>query len=284
MMGRMQVPQTYYPRESPVHGADPRVKLVLLVAYTVALFVVSTWAGLGLLVLVLVVLLAVSRLPARMIAHNLIPLYVLMTFALVFNAFSFDPVNATAYGLGGVSAGVFEGAAPIALAGGLWFMPAGMVRSLFFCVRVLAMVLASLLVAYSTKATLLTEGFAWYIRPLERLRVPVDDIAFTLMLALRFIPLAFEELQLVKTAQMARGAAFSVGGPWKRLTAWAPVMIPWLVSLYRRANRIACAMDVRAYGLGDSRTCLSQMEASLADKAVLLAGLAFICFVLVLFA
>ena len=269
----MRIPRTYYPRESLVHWVDPRVKLVLLIAYTVALFVVATWRGMAVLVALLVVTLAVSRLPIGALLRNLIPLYALMVFALVCNALSFVPDAATAYGFGGVSAGVFEDAAPIALVGGLWFMPAGLVRALFFCVRIFAMVLASLVVAYSTQATRLTAAFAWFIRPLERVRVPVDDIALTLTLALRFIPLAFEELQLVKLAQMARGAEFGVGGLVARVSAWGPVMIPWLVSLYRRAIRIATAMDVRAYGLGESRTTLRMLVLQPFDASMLIVGL-----------
>lgn len=284
MMNHMRVPQTYYWRDSPVHRVDPRVKLGLLVLYTVVLFVVSTWRGMSVLVLALALVLVASRLPGGMLARNLIPLYVLMLFALVCNALSFAPEAAATYGLGGTSAGVFENAAPVALFAGLWFTPAGLVRALFYCVRILAMVLASLVVAYSTPATRLTEGFAWFIRPLEHVRVPVDDIAVTFTLALRFIPLAFEELQLVKLAQMARGAEFGIGGLWKRVSAWAPVMIPWLVGLYRRATRIATAMDVRAYGLGEVRTSLQSLALRRTDVGILAAGIALLCFTLIAFA
>ncbi|MDO4401240.1 MAG: energy-coupling factor transporter transmembrane component T [Coriobacteriia bacterium] len=258
-----------------MHRADARVKLVLLIALTVALFVVSTWRGLGVLAAVVALALAVSKLPMGVMLRSLIPFYILMAFAVVVNSFTLNPdALATAYGIGGVSAGVFAGAAPIALVGGWHFVPAGMVRSLFYCVRILCMVLASLLVAYSTPATKLTEGLAWFMRPLEHLHVPVDDIALTFTLALRFIPLAFEELQEVKLAQMARGAAFGVGGLYKRVSAWAPVMIPWLVSLYRRASRIATAMDVRAYGLGETRTTLNRLSLRPADAGILGVGLA----------
>ena len=285
MMNRMRIPQTYYPRESMVHRVDPRVKLVLLVVLTVAAFVVATWWGLGVLAVAVAVVLVLSKLPLGVIARSLIPLYVLMAFAVVVNSFTLDPVGlSTAYGVGGVSAGVFEGAAPIALVAGWYFTPAGMVRSLFYCVRILCMVVGSLVVAYSTPATRLTEGLAWFMRPLEHLRVPVNDIALTFTLALRFIPLAFEELQEVKLAQMARGASFGVGGLWRRVNAWVPVMVPWLVSLYRRASRIATAMDVRAYGMGETRTTLALLKMRPADAVTLAFGLAVCVVPCVLFA
>lgn len=269
----MRIPATYYPRESPVHRVDARVKLLLLVAFTVALFVASTWRALGVLAVVLLVLLWASRLPGGTLARTLIPLYVLMLFAVLFNSLTFNPEGATAYSLGSASAGAFGQAQPLALVAGLWFLPAGLVRSLFYCVRVMSMVLASLLVAYSTPSTQLTAAFSWYLQPLGKLRVPVEDIALTFTLALRFIPLAFEELQQVKLAQMARHAAFDAGSLLARMRAWGPVLVPWLVSLYRRAERVAVAMDVRAYGLGRKRTHLTPLAASALDAAVLALGL-----------
>lgn len=271
----MRVPQTYYPRESPVHRADARVKLAVLLMFTIALFVVARWTGLMALMALLAVVLVASRLPMGVMFRSLVPFYILMAFALAMNSFSFDPDSLSgAYGVGGVSAGVLEGAAPIALAGGLHFLPEGFARSLFYCIRILGMVVASLVLAYSTPATQLTAGLAWVMRPLERLRVPVNDIALTFTLALRFIPLAFEELQEVRLAQMARGAQFQVGGLWNRVSAWGPVMVPWLIGLYRRATRIATAMDVRAYGLGSAHTTLRALRFRRADAAILFCGAA----------
>jgi energy-coupling factor transporter transmembrane protein EcfT len=53
--GRMQTPQTYYPRESPVHRMDARVKLALVLVYSIALFVAGTWPSLGALAVALAV-------------------------------------------------------------------------------------------------------------------------------------------------------------------------------------------------------------------------------------
>lgn len=270
----MRVPQTYYPRESPVHRADARVKLVLLIVATIVLFVSSTWRGMGVLAIAVFAVIAASRLPVGVLFRSLIPFYFLMAFAVAVNSLGLSPSTSGAYGAGGVSAGVFAGAAPIALAGGWYFLPEGMARSLFYCTRILLMVLASLVVAYSTPPTRLSAGFGWFIRPLQRFGVPVDDIALVFTLALRFIPLAFERLQQVRLAQMARGARFQVGSLVQRVGAWGPVVIPWLVSLYRAAGRMAVAMDARAYGLGGTRTMLNRLTLRPADVFLLLLGFA----------
>jgi energy-coupling factor transport system permease protein len=200
-----------------------------------------------------------------------------MGFVVLLTSLRFDPsVAAAGYGIAGASAGFATDMPPIALAGGLFFLPADFIRALFYCARVVCLVLASLAVAYSTPAMQLCAAFAWFLSPLRRLRVPVDDIAFAFTLALRFIPLAFEELQQVKRAQMARGAAFQVGGLLQRMRAWQPVLVPWLVDLYRRAARMAVAMDVRAYGLkgaGFRRSMLDPLRLRAVDGILLAVGL-----------
>ena len=54
---------TYLSGDSPVHRLDARVKVILLAAYSVALFAAGAWTGLGLAVLLLGAVLAASGLP-----------------------------------------------------------------------------------------------------------------------------------------------------------------------------------------------------------------------------
>ena len=52
---------TYIPGATPVHVCDARVKIVLLIAYSVTLFLVETWWALGVCAVAFAVLLGVSR-------------------------------------------------------------------------------------------------------------------------------------------------------------------------------------------------------------------------------
>ena len=63
IMNGMRIPQTYYPRESLVHRLDARVKLALLIAVTIALFQVTTWRGLAVFALLVLLALKASHLP-----------------------------------------------------------------------------------------------------------------------------------------------------------------------------------------------------------------------------
>lgn len=275
---------SYIPGTSPVHACDARVKLVLLAAYSATLFLVHTWIGLGLCALLFAAVAMASTVPARRLFGLMLPVYVIVAFTVVFNAFSFDVAQAAAAGapsgLGDVSAGFLGAWSPIALFGTFGFVPAGFARGCFFAVRIILLVVGSLVVTYTTTSTELTNALSSFLCPLRRLGVPVDDIAMVFSLALRFIPVTAEELARVHDAQQARGASFDAGGLWQRLRAWQTVLIPLFVGLFRRADSLAVAMDARCYGAPDvERTSLAPRAFSLASGVVLATGLA-VCAVL----
>ena len=253
------------------------MKIVLLAAYSVTLFLVDTWAGLVLCAALFASAAASSGIPLRRFFALLVPVYVLAAFAVVFNGFAFD-VGQAAPGapppLLGHEPGPFGSLPPVALVGSFGLVPAGLARGCFFAARIVLLVTASLVVTYTTTSTALTDALSGFLRPLRRLRVPVDDIAMVFSLALRFIPVTAEELGRVHDAQQARGASFSEGGLWERLRAWQTVLIPLFVGLFRRADALAVAMDARCYGAEPRRTSLHDRRLAGPSLAVLAAGLA----------
>jgi energy-coupling factor transport system permease protein len=124
-------------------------------------------------------------------------------------------------------------------------------------------------VTLTTSPVALTDGLTLLAAPLRRLRVPVDDLAMMLSIALRFIPTIMIEAQAIIKAQTARGAQFSFGPLTKRLRAWTVILVPLLVQLFRRADVLALAMEARCYtGVGRSR--LRVLRLTRADWLVLI--------------
>ncbi|MGI6105990.1 MAG: energy-coupling factor transporter transmembrane component T family protein [Raoultibacter sp.] len=266
--------QTYIPGDTLVHRADARVKLVLLLAYSITLFLVDTWIGLSVCVAVCLVLCAVAKIPLKSLFALLVPLYVILAFTLIFNSFTFDVTRtATPGGLGAVSAGVFAGMEPIALIGSFGFIPEGFARGCFYVLRIGFLVFASLILSFSTTSTALIDALNDFMRPLKHLRVPVDDIAMIISVALRFIPITAAELFRIRDAQASRGAHFDDGGMLARIKAWQPVFVPLFVGLFRRASTLALAMETRCYGISNQRTKLHTSTFSFTSGAVLVCGL-----------
>lgn len=168
-----------------------------------------------------------------------------------------------------------KGGQPVVLAGTFGFVPQGCMFALFYAVRILLILWASFAVSFTTSAEALTGAFASLMRPLRVFRVPVDDVATMLSLAVRFIPLTAEELALVRSAQMARGARLESGSVWQRLFAYRTVFIPLVVRLFRRADTLSVSMVARCYGctqrtsLEEPHVCPRQAVVFLACSALL---------------
>lgn len=234
---------SYIPRHSVVHETKAQVKIVLVCAFSIGVFFIRTWAGLGIAAGVLACLYAVARVPMTRALKGLAPVLFILVFTVAVHALSLT----------------LEG-----LAGGL-----------FIAVRIAELVFACMLVTFTTAPVALTDGLGRLLGPCRRLRVPVDDLAVVISLALRFIPLVVEEASAVRKAQMARGADFETGSLLAKTKAWTLVLVPLIVRMFRRADETARAMEARCYGRGP-RTQLDNASMRVGDWCGLVGGLAAI--------
>ena len=232
---------SYIPKASPIHALDARVKLGLLLLFSIALFCMRTWIGLGVMI--------ASRVPLKNYGRVLLPALAILIFIWVCNSIPFDAARS--------------------------------LNALMYVVRISLVIIASFVITFTTTSTQLTDALASILRPLRALKVPVDDIAFTLSLALRFIPLLFEQLGQIKIAQASRGAQFGSGSLWKRLKTWMVVLIPLFIGFFRQADSVAEAMDARCYG-AEERTSLNAQMMRASAWVVLAVALAA-CVLCVLF-
>jgi len=145
------------------------------------------------------------------------------------------------------------------LIGSIGIKPLGIIKGLYFVLRISLLVLATSLLTYTTTIISLTDAISKLLSPLRAIRVPVEDIAMVFTIALRFIPLTASEAEKLMVAQSARGAKFNQGGLITRVKAWIPVMIPLFVNLFRRADHLAQAMESRCY-VGKGRTQLAHAD------------------------
>ncbi len=257
---------TYITGTSPVHKLDARVKIILLAVYSVCLFFVDTWIGLACMAVLFACALIVAKIPPMRVFGLIIPVYVLAALAVLFNMFVFatpDIIDQAAE----AATGVYP------LIGTFSFTVAGFFRGLFFAVRILLLVFASLIVTFTSTSTELTEALNRFLHPLQKIGVPSDDIAMVFAITLRFIPVTAEEFGRVRDAQWSRGSKFGEGSIIARLSVWQTVLIPLFVGLFRRADTLAQAMDARCYGvLGVTRTSLARRKMNAVSIVVLAVG------------
>jgi energy-coupling factor transport system permease protein len=124
-------------------------------------------------------------------------------------------------------------------------------RSLDVAVRISTLIFTLI---YSTNLYLLTTapeeitaGIEELMEPLRRFKLPITEIALTLTLSLRFIPLVLEEVQNLVRSVRTRAINWNKLGLRRSLKVWLMVVEKLLENLLLRAEQIATAMDVRGF-------------------------------------
>lgn len=260
---------TYIPATSPIHALNAQVKIILACVFSIAVFFVDTWLGLLLVCVAVAACYAIAHVPVTKAAQGLLPIIFILVFTIVVHAFSISLGSETAPGLS--MAGSLGLTQEWVLFGSFGITLDGLMRGLFFALRIVLLVLICSLLTFTSSMMQLTDAMLRMLGPLRKLGVPVDDIAMMVSIALRFIPTTAHEARVIQLAQKARCADFDDGNVFVRLKAWVPVFIPLFVRLFRRADELALAMDARCYA-GGRRTRMSVSKMRASDIAVLVVG------------
>ena len=251
----------YFPGDSVIHRLDPRMKIIISIIYITAIFSTSSLYTLSGVFLFNILLILLSGIPFKIVIKALKPLIFIIAFTGVMNIF-----------MAGGETLLFE----------LGFIRVhldGVLFALFMVLRIVSLVSAtSILISFTTSPTVLTDAIERLFSPFKKIKMPVHEFAMLMTIALRFIPTLMEETEKIINAQKARGADFYSGNIFKRAKALVPILIPLLVSAFRRADELATAMECRCYKGGEGRTKMKQLRycardfAAFALSAVLVAG------------
>ena len=196
----------YFPGDSLLHRMDPRVKLVLIFAYIILVFIPQNWVGLGIAVAFLVFAVACSRLPLRLVWKSVKPIIPLIILTSALNIFYVDK------GVELVHWGFFR------------LTTGGLTTAAFIAIRILCLIAGSSLLTYTTSPTTLTDAMERLLKPLKVLHVNVHELSMMMTIALRFIPTLIEETDKIMSAQKARGADMESGGLMQRIKALVPLL------------------------------------------------------------
>ncbi len=254
----------YFPGNSFIHRLDPRTKLIFLILFIVSLFLAVSWLSYGLMLLLLLTCIAVSRIPVKSFVRGMKPLALILVFTAILNLF-FTQGDTVLVSFWGIS---------ITLE--------GVVRAGFMLARIVMLIASTFLLTYTTSPISLTDGLESLLSPLKRIRVPVHELSMMMCIALRFIPTLIEETDKIMSAQKARGADFESGRLMERVRALVPILVPLFISAFRRADELATAMECRCYQGGNGRTKMKLLRYNLLDFKAFAAGFLMISAVIVL--
>lgn len=236
----------YYPEQSVIHRLDARTKILGTLLYIIELFLVNSFAGFGLVILALGVLIGISKVPVRFIFKGLkaVVFIILLTFLL--NLFMFDGTVLWHWKF-------------------LTITYEGLYRSCFMALRLILLIIGTSMLTLTTKPMELTDGLEKLLKPFNRFGLPSHEIALMMSIALRFIPTLLEETDKIMKAQQARGADFESGNLIQRVKNMIPILIPLFVGSFRIAQDLALAMEARCYHGGVGRTRMKEIVFSRRD-------------------
>lgn len=253
----------YYPADSVIHKLDPRTKLFATLLFIISVFSFDGIVGFIVMTAFLFGVIALSKVPLSFMLRGLKAIMILLVIAGLFNLFL----------------------TPGQVLWSIWkihITREGLRNAVLMTIRMIYLIMGSSVMTLTTTPNQLTDGLEKALKPLQKINVPVHEIAMMMSIALRFIPILIEETDKIMKAQMARGADFETGGIVKKAKNMVPLLVPLFVSAFRRANDLALAMEARCYVGGEGRTKMMPLVYHKVDRLAYVVVIAYFVLLMVI--
>ena len=238
-----------------IHRMDARVKITATLIFIVASFLVDSFLGFAVILPLLVVIGIASKIPIGYILRGSRIFLAFLVFILAFQVLFYPgdvPESDYLWHWGILSVST-----------------EGLYTAGILALRVILLYYITTMLMLTTSLVDLTNGLELMLRPLQRLKVPVNELVLVFVIAIKFGPIFIQEMERLARAQTARGVPFDEGGAITRARRIGRLLIPIFISGFARADTLTIAMNTRSYRGGRRRTKLRQMRASPSDWLVL---------------
>lgn len=243
----------YIEKDSFFHRLDGSIKLVLLILWTVFIFMFMDARIFTVMIILGFCLLRIAKIPYKSYKPLLI-------FIIIFTLFNSLFLILVSPDFGSKLAGSYTKLFTI-------YHFTLTYETLFYA---LTLSLKYLSILPVTLLFLFTTHPSAFASSLNRLGVSYK-VAYAISIALRYIPDVNEELSNIVNAQEARGVAFKRGDAsiLKRTKNYITVLLPLLISSLNRVEVVSNAMDLRGFGRYKKRSWYSRQNYTLGDFALL---------------
>jgi energy-coupling factor transport system permease protein len=235
------------PGTSPMHRLWAGTKILVAAALALMVSISPSWAMIGVAGAVVVLELAFGRIPPG----------------------AFPRLPSWFFGLVGISAvlSLWSSTEPVVHVGGIALSMGGLEQWARFTVLAVVLVVSGAVIGWTTPLGEIAPALARLGRPLRWVRVPVDEWALAVALAIRCLPLLIDEIRVLGAARRLRthdeGREAPRAAVQRVLIEMHDLMATAIVASIRRARDLADAIEARG-GLAD---------------AVVLVGLSAVCVV-----
>ena len=251
----------YYEQDSFLHRLNPTIKLaaifVLLFAVVLAF---DPATPLVFLMLAIALLAGLGRISILLILRTLIPFWIVAIGFVLTNAFLYNTSQVQT---------------PTVLAqwGPAWITMEGVRAGLSLGLRALA------IVSYSMLFVMTTDPTYFILSLIQQLRLNYR-FGYGVLVSYRFLPMLRAEYDTIRAAHHVRGVGERTGLR-DRYEQFKRYAIPLLASAIRKSERVALAMDSKAFGVAAHRTYYRTLTVRRSDWLFLLALIAATALILV---
>jgi energy-coupling factor transport system permease protein len=212
----------YMALDSPLHALDPAAKIVVFALLVACVLLCNSWLMIAAAASYMIVLLGISRVRPSFYLDSL------RGFAWMFAlAFAMNLLFPHGEGARRLSYDALDTAG-------------------IFAVRLALMILAATLLTVVTSPSEIGDSLLLLTGFRGRLGRRAAEFALVVSIALRFVPVMFEEAERIRAAQMLRGQP--VSGLGNRVRSLVGLIVPLLDSAMRRSVSLGYALEARCYG------------------------------------
>ena len=243
----------YYEGDGILHRLDPRVKILLLLLMTIAIFIVKSFWVISVIFISVALLWRNAGLPLgkfKIYIRFLLGLFVIII----------------------ILQGLFRGGATVLLKPIIpYFIPViggsgsmtleGLFFGLLISFRLLTLIILMPLITMTTPVH-------FFVLGLVKLGMSYK-IAYTMTTTINIIPGLQTQARAIMDAQRLRGfTTFEDAGWVSKIKAYPALVLPLVISAMRNAQLMGVAMDARAFGISSQRTYMEDIKMRSMDWAI----------------
>ena len=235
----------FYRSDSFVHRLNSSTKLLVALILMAASLYAQRPAAFLLLYALLAFAIGLSRVPVKHTVKNLKFFVWLIALAAFLNLFFTEGTAIARLGFLNLT---FEGIVAAAISVG----------------RLVLVITAASVLTLTTAPLDLTDGISRPLGFLRKLKVPIHELGLMSAFALSYVPVLVDEVGDIALAQRSRGAPLD-GKGLRALRSAASLLVPVILSTFRKADTLALAMESRCFRSCSERTRLTERRMGGAD-------------------
>lgn len=219
---------SYIPLDTPLHRADPRLKMCAFLGL-VLLASLGGFPGKAAVLLFTFIAARVAQTSLRELFRSLKILLPFLLLILLMNGL------------------LYRGDHVLWEWNFLCVSQEGIRQGVSIALVMAELVMLSTILRKTTTPLEMTDAIVRMISPLKKLGVDTEEFGLLLSVSIQFIPVLQEESRTIIRAQNARGAKVNTGNPIQRARSVVPLVIPIIVSAFRRGDELSQALLARGY-------------------------------------